>query len=82
MPCGNQMGTRFWEVVCDEHGIGGSGEYCGDNDLHLGRISVFHHEALGGKYVPCAVLFDLEPGVIGAVTLSRRLASSSARETS
>jgi hypothetical protein len=81
-PCGNQMGTKFSEVVCDEHGIGGSGEYCGDNDLHLGRISVFHHEALGGKYVPCAVLFDLEPGVIGAVTLSRRLASSSARETS
>jgi hypothetical protein len=81
-PCGNQMGTKFSEVVCDEHGIGGSGEYCGDNDLHLGRISVFHHEALGGKYVPCAVLFDLEPGVIGAVTLSRRSASSSARETS
>ena len=27
--CGNQMGTKFWEVVCDEHGIGGDGEYCG-----------------------------------------------------
>jgi tubulin beta len=25
--CGNQMGTQFWEVVCDEHGIGGGGEY-------------------------------------------------------
>jgi tubulin beta len=23
---------------------------------------VFYHEALGGKYVPCAVLFDLESG--------------------
>jgi tubulin beta len=22
--CGNQMGTKFWEVVCDEHGIGGT----------------------------------------------------------
>jgi hypothetical protein len=20
--CGNHMGIRFWEVVCDEHGIG------------------------------------------------------------
>jgi tubulin beta len=76
------MGTKFWEVECEELGIGGSGEYCGDNKAHLGRINVFYHEALGIKYVPCAVLFDLEPGVIGAVTLSRRLASSSARTTS
>jgi len=29
------MGTKFREVVCDEHGIGGSGEYCGDNDAQL-----------------------------------------------
>jgi hypothetical protein len=28
---------------------------------------VFHHEASGGKYAPRAELFDLEPGVIGAV---------------
>jgi hypothetical protein len=46
---GNQMGTKFWEVVCDEHGIGGSGECFGDNDAHLGRINAFYHEALGGK---------------------------------
>ena len=51
-------------------------------DANLDRISGFYHEALGGKYVPCAVLFDLGPGVIGVVTLSRRSASSSARETS
>jgi hypothetical protein len=81
-PCGNQMGTKFWEVVCDEHGICGSGEYCGKNDTRLGRINDFYHEALGGKYVPRAVLFDLEPGVIGGVTLSRRSANSSTRETS
>jgi tubulin beta len=60
-------------VVCDEHGIGGSGEYC-DNDAQLGRINVFYHEASGGKYVPRAVLFDLEPGVIGVVFLSCRSA--------
>eukprot|EP01083_Nonionella_stella_P150615 480063_1 len=68
--CGNQMGTKFWEVVCDEHGIGGDGEYCGDNDAQLDRINVFYHEASGGKYVPRAVLFDLEPGVIDAVRSS------------
>jgi tubulin beta len=54
-------------VVCDEHGIGGDGEYCGDNNAQLGRINVFYHEASGVKYVPRAVLFDLEPGVIDAV---------------
>jgi hypothetical protein len=68
--------------VCDEHGVGGSGEYCGENDAHLGRINVLSHEAFGGKYAPCAVLFDLKPGVVGAVALSRRSASSSARTTS
>jgi hypothetical protein len=81
-PCGSQMGTKFWEVVCDEHSIGCSGEYCGGNDAFLGHINVLHHEALGDKYVPWAVLFDLEPGLIGAVTLSRRSAKSSARKTS
>ena len=44
------MGTKFWEVVCDEHDIGGSGEYCGDNDAHLDRMHVFYHEVFGGKY--------------------------------
>jgi tubulin beta len=80
--CGNQMGAKFWEVLCDEHGIGGSGEYCGDDDGQLGRVKVLYHEASGGKDVPRAALFDLEPGMIGAVTLSCRSANSSARITS
>ena len=69
-------------VHCND--IGGDGEYCGDNDALLGRINVFYHEASGGKYVPRAVLMDmdLEPGVIGAVTQSRRSANSFARTTS
>jgi tubulin beta len=69
-------------VAFDERGIGGSGEYCGDNDAQLGRIYVFYHEASGGNYAPRAVLFDLEPGVIDAVRASRRSESSSAREIS
>jgi tubulin beta len=62
------MGTQFWEVVCDEHGIGVGGEYCGDNDAQLGRIKVIYREASGSKYVPYAVLMDFEPSVLGAVT--------------
>jgi tubulin beta len=66
--CGNQVGKKCWEVVCDEHSIGGSREYCGDNDEHLGRINELYSEASGGR----TMLFDLEPSVIFAVTLSLR----------
>jgi tubulin beta len=57
-------------VLCDEHGIGGDGEYSGDNDVQLDRINVFYYEASGGIYAPRAVFFDLEPGVIGALRAS------------
>jgi hypothetical protein len=69
-------------VVCCEHGIGGDGEYRGDNDAQFDRINVPYHEVSGGIYAPRAVLFDFEPGVIGAVRARRRSASSSARTTS
>jgi tubulin beta len=44
------MGTKFWEVICDENGIGSCGKYCGDNQAHFNRTNVFYHEALDGKY--------------------------------
>jgi tubulin beta len=68
--CGNQMGAKFKKVLCDENGIGGDGEYCGDNDAQLGRINALYYEASGGKIAPRAVFFDLEPGVIGVVRAS------------
>jgi hypothetical protein len=37
------MDTKFWEVVCDKHGIRGGGEYCGVNDAQLHRINVFYY---------------------------------------
>jgi tubulin beta len=57
-------------VLCDEHGIGGDGEYCCDNDAQLDRINVLYHEASGDKYVLRTVLLDLDPGVIVAVRAS------------
>ncbi|KAG0051698.1 hypothetical protein BGZ83_003444 [Gryganskiella cystojenkinii] len=65
--CGNQIGGKFWEVISDEHGINEKGVYEGDSDLQLERINVYYNEANGGKYVPRAVLVDLEPGTIDAV---------------
>ncbi len=65
--CGNQIGAKFWEVISDEHGIDYTGTYNGDSDLQLERISVYYNEAAGGKYVPRAVLVDLEPGTMDSV---------------
>ncbi|PIA25360.1 hypothetical protein AQUCO_11800031v1 [Aquilegia coerulea] len=65
--CGNQIGAKFWEVICDEHGIDPSGKYNGDSDLQLERINVYYNEASGGRYVPRAVLMDLEPGTMDSL---------------
>ncbi|MQL74655.1 hypothetical protein Taro_007002 [Colocasia esculenta] len=65
--CGNQIGAKFWEVICDEHGVDHTGRYVGDSDLQLERINVYYNEASGGRYVPRAVLMDLEPGTMDSV---------------
>uniref|UniRef100_A0A8B9U2S2 Tubulin beta chain n=1 Tax=Anas zonorhyncha TaxID=75864 RepID=A0A8B9U2S2_9AVES len=57
----------FWEVISDEHGIDPSGNYVGDSDLQLERISVYYNEASSHKYVPRAILVDLEPGTMDSV---------------
>ncbi|KAL7078991.1 hypothetical protein ACQ4LE_001458 [Meloidogyne hapla] len=81
--CGNQIGSKFWEVISDEHGIQSDGSYKGESDLQLERINVYYNEAhgffiknnleffiisiSGGKYVPRAILVDLEPGTMDSI---------------
>jgi len=65
--CGNQVGGKFWEVISDEHGIAPDGSYEGNSDLQLERINVYYNEATGGRYVPRAILMDLEPGTMDSV---------------
>jgi len=65
--CGNQIGAKFWEVICKEHGINDVGEYDGEQDNQLERINVYYNEASGGRYVPRAILMDLEPGTMDSV---------------
>eukprot|EP00091_Calanus_sinicus_P015259 TRINITY_DN3333_c0_g1_i2.p1 TRINITY_DN3333_c0_g1~~TRINITY_DN3333_c0_g1_i2.p1 ORF type:complete len:232 (+),score=82.73 TRINITY_DN3333_c0_g1_i2:59-697(+) len=65
--CGNQIGQKFWEVISAEHGINPDGAYEGDLDQQLERINVYYNEANGGKYVPRAVMVDLEPGTMDSV---------------
>lgn len=65
--CGNQIGAKFWEVISDEHGIDPSGAFVGNSENQLERIDVYYNEASSRKYVPRAVLIDLEPGTMDAV---------------
>jgi len=65
--CGNQIGAKFWEFISDEHGIDPSGAYVGSNVLQRERINVYYNEVSTGKYVPRAVLVDLEPGTMDSV---------------
>jgi hypothetical protein len=44
-----------------------AGSYHGESDLQLERINVYFNEATGGRYVPRAILMDLEPGTMDSV---------------
>jgi len=65
--CGNQIGSKFWEVISDEHAVDPSGVFNGTDDLLRDRINVYFNEAGSGKYVPRAVLVDLEPGTMDSI---------------
>ena len=62
-----ELTSFFHQVISDEHGVDPTGTYHGDSDLQLERINVYYNEASGGKYVPRAVLVDLEPGTMDSV---------------
>ncbi|KAN0011760.1 hypothetical protein ACTFIU_007327 [Dictyostelium citrinum] len=73
--CGNQIGSKFWEVISEEHGIQSDGLHAGGEDEHLKRlqlerINVYYNEARDGKYVPRSVLVDLEPGTVDTIKAS------------
>lgn len=66
------LALQFWEIISDEHGIQPTGEYTSGvekevMDLQLERINVYYNEGNQGKYVPRAILVDLEPGTMDSV---------------
>ncbi|OXA43497.1 tubulin beta chain [Folsomia candida] len=67
--CGNQVGTKFWETISEEHGLDTEGTYRGDKDVQLERLNVYFAETTNGanKYVPRAILVDLEPGTMDSI---------------
>lgn len=69
--CGNQIGAKFWEDISEEHGIDSSNTYIGEYPYQLERIDVYYNEAAHNKYVPRAILVDLEPGTMDSVRSGR-----------
>ena len=65
--CGNEIGAKFWEVVCTKHGINPIGTYCGDIDTQLKHVNIYYNKASYGWYVLHAVLMDLEHGTMDII---------------
>ncbi|XP_046357923.2 tubulin beta chain-like [Haliotis rufescens] len=67
--CGNRIGSKFWEEIAEEHGLDPTGAYQGTDDRQLDQINVYFNEVRvpAAKYVPRAILLDLEPGLIDSI---------------
>ncbi|XP_076239479.1 tubulin beta-1 chain [Calliopsis andreniformis] len=62
--CGNNVGGKFWQVISDEHGLNPDGVFCGESDLQLQRMNVYFTQGAGARYVPRAVLVDLDQATL------------------
>lgn len=58
---------QFWEVLADEHDIDLSGMYFGTQDLQIQKADVYYRQSHNGKYVPRAILTDLDDTVLDLV---------------
>lgn len=68
--CGNQLGTKSWQTICQEHCIDALGNQVKGRDDELDRLSTYYTEGIGGRYLPRALLVDLEPGTADSVRAS------------
>ncbi len=66
--CGNQIADRYWRLILREHGLNENGmPKDGSTVSANSNMEVFFHKVRDGKFVPRAVLVDLEPGVINRI---------------
>ncbi|XP_022110739.1 tubulin beta-4B chain-like [Acanthaster planci] len=66
--CGNEIGTKFYEVILKEHGVDQTGAYQGTSDLQSDKLEVYLRETNAGSYQPRAVLVDLEEDTLASVS--------------
>eukprot|EP01128_Nolandella_sp_AFSM9_P002022 TRINITY_DN12414_c0_g1_i1.p1 TRINITY_DN12414_c0_g1~~TRINITY_DN12414_c0_g1_i1.p1 ORF type:complete len:487 (-),score=112.82 TRINITY_DN12414_c0_g1_i1:77-1537(-) len=65
--CGNQIGSEFWTRLCAEHGIGMDGYALHQRSDVGDRKDVFFYQADDNRYIPRAILLDLEPKAIQGI---------------
>lgn len=64
---GCQIGNSCWELYCLEHGIGMDGKIVVNDQVDNTSVNTFFTETGTDKYVPRAIMVDLEPTVIDEI---------------
>jgi len=70
--CGNQIGNVFWETMCKEHHLADDGKFVPSQNkqwdtVRLDKVGVYFREAGEKRFVPRAILVDLEPGILEVI---------------
>ncbi|KAK3672422.1 gamma-tubulin [Recurvomyces mirabilis] len=65
--CGNSVGSQFWQQLCQEHGINQDGNLADYATEGGDRKDVFFYQSDDTRYIPRAILLDLEPRVINSI---------------
>jgi tubulin gamma len=65
--CGNAIGSRFWQQLCQEHGISRDGNLEDFATEGGDRKDVFFYQSDDTRYIPRAILIDLEPRVLNSI---------------
>ncbi|KAK5045606.1 hypothetical protein LTR84_008975 [Exophiala bonariae] len=68
--CGNAIGSKFWQQLCIEHGISADGNLEDFATEGGDRKDVFFYQSDDTRYIPRAILVDLEPRVIHGIQTS------------
>ncbi|QIW96014.1 hypothetical protein AMS68_001532 [Peltaster fructicola] len=65
--CGNSIGSQFWQKLCQEHGINQDGNLAPYATEGGDRKDVFFYQSDDTRYIPRAIMLDLEPRVINSI---------------
>lgn len=65
--CGNSIGSQFWQHLCLEHGISADGNLEDFATEGNDRKDVFFYQSDDTRYIPRAILVDLEPRVLNSI---------------
>ncbi len=72
--CGNQIGANFWQAIAEEQGLDTSGKFVRTNKTvdarRRAKAEVFFRQVGADRFVPRAVLVDLEPGTLDVIKAS------------